>query len=55
LPNKVGKDIKGEHQSLGIAQKKKKKLVQQVHKYTATLLTVPQYSDLLDDQDDKDE
>jgi hypothetical protein len=25
------------------------------HKSTATLLTIPQYSDLLDDQDDEDE
>ena len=50
--HKVGADIKGEHQRLGIA---KKRLARQVHKSTATLLTVPRYSDLLDDQDDEDE
>ena len=52
LLNQVGVDIKGEHQRLRIA---KKWLVWQVHKSTATLLAVPQYSDLLNDQDDKDE
>ena len=44
-------DIKGEHQRLRIANKW---LVQHVHKSTATLLAVPRYSDLLDDQDDED-
>jgi hypothetical protein len=52
LLNKVGADIKGEHQRLGIA---KKWLARQVHKSTVTLLAVPWYSDLLDDQDDEDE
>jgi hypothetical protein len=52
LPNKVGADIKGEHQRLGIA---KKRLARQVHKSTVTLLAVPRYSDLLNDQDDEDE
>ena len=48
----VGSDIKAEHHALGIA---KKQLMWKVHKSTATLLAVPQYSDLLDDQDGKDE
>ena len=48
----VGSDIKAEHHPLGIA---KKQLTQKVHKSTATLLAVPWYLDLLDDQDGEDE
>ena len=49
---KVGADIKSEHQSLGLLKKRGKWTV---HKSTATLLDVPRYSDLLEDQNNEDE
>jgi len=41
-----------EHQTLGLAKTRGKR---QVHKSTDTLLAVPRYSNLLDDQDHEDE
>ncbi|KZP06280.1 hypothetical protein FIBSPDRAFT_902908 [Athelia psychrophila] len=49
---KIGVDIKAEHQTLGAA---KHQLAQKVHKSTSTLLAVPRYADLLEDQENKDE
>jgi len=49
---KVGADIKSEHQSLGLLRKRGKRTV---HKSTGTLLDVPRYSDLLEDQNNEDE
>ena len=48
----IGSDIKAEHQSLGLAKSRGKL---KVHTSTNTLLAVPRYSDLLDDQDHEDE
>ena len=48
----VGSDIKAEQQSIGLTKDRGKR---KVHKSVETLLAVPCYSDLLDDQDDEDE
>ena len=48
----VGSDIKAGQQSIGIMKDREK---WKVHKSVETLLVVPHYLDLLDDQDDEDE
>lgn len=48
----VGADIKQDHYNEGLAKNCGKHAN---HKSTCTLLEVPRYSDLLDDQDDEDE
>ncbi|KAJ7908024.1 hypothetical protein B0H13DRAFT_2331783 [Mycena leptocephala] len=48
---KIGADIKSDHQQCGLV---KLRAARKVHKSTAALLTVPQYRDLVQDQDDDD-
>ena len=48
----MGSDIKSQHQAEGLEKTRCKR---SVHKSTETLLAVPRYSDLLEDQYHKDE
>ncbi|KIM71269.1 hypothetical protein PILCRDRAFT_93951, partial [Piloderma croceum F 1598] len=50
--NQISSNIKLEHQTLRLTKMQGKR---QVHKSTDTLLAVPRYSDLLDDQDHENE
>ncbi|KAJ6626317.1 hypothetical protein B0H10DRAFT_2211206 [Mycena sp. CBHHK59/15] len=48
---KIHADIRAEHQKQGLVKPRQKR---KNHKSTATLLSVPRYRDLLEDQDDED-